>query len=452
MWKSWKRRALAENKTDYSKYRFSWQEYLLCFFKAFFAIGAFTGMFYRSWLGMLAFPAVWKVLYGRDKKNRIQKRKERLSLQFKDTILMVTAGIQAGSSIENAFLDVEREIGVLYGQNSEMGQELALIRKGLTNRVALEQMLLDFGRRSGIEEIRDFTEVFATARHLGGNLKEMIQRTADLTGQRSRDGTLRVARELHAQDPRVRYVSFSRNFGKEAGIYAGLQAAKGDYVATMDADLQDPPALLPQMLDTLLTGEYDCAATRRTTRKGEPPLRSWFARKFYQIINKMSDTEIVDGARDFRLMSRKMTDAVLSMAEYNRFSKGIFSWVGFKTKWFDYENIERVAGTTKWNFWGLFKYSIEGIVGFSTTPLLIAAGAGVLFCILAFIGILFVVVRALMFGDPTSGWPSMVCIILLCSGVQLFCTGIVGEYLAKTYLEVKHRPIYIVAETEEDKK
>ena len=247
----------------------------------------------------------------------------------------------------------------------------------------------------------------------------------------SRDGTLRVARALHAQDPRVRYVSFSRNFGKEAGIYAGLQAAKGDYVATMDADLQD---------------------TRRTTRKGEPPLRSWFARKFYQIINKMSDTEIVDGARDFRLMSRKMTDAVLSMAEYNRFSKGIFSWVGFKTKWFDYENIERVAGTTKWNFWGLFKYSIEGIVGFSTTPLLIAAGAGVLFCILAFIGILFVVVRALMFGDPTSGWPSMVCIILLCSGVQLFCTGIVGEYLAKTYLEVKHRPIYIVAETEEDKK
>ena len=268
----------------------------------------------------------------------------------------------------------------------------------------------------------------------------------------SRDHTWEVIQAQAGRYPQVRGVKFSRNFGKEAGIYAGLQAAKGDYVATMDADLQDPPALLPQMLDTLLTGEYDCAATRRTTRKGEPPLRSWFARKFYQIINKMSDTEIVDGARDFRLMSRKMTDAVLSMAEYNRFSKGIFSWVGFKTKWFDYENIERVAGTTKWNFWGLFKYSIEGIVGFSTTPLLIAAGAGVLFCILAFIGILFVVVRALMFGDPTSGWPSMVCIILLCSGVQLFCTGIVGEYLAKTYLEVKHRPIYIVAETEEDKK
>ena len=266
----------------------------------------------------------------------------------------------------------------------------------------------------------------------------------------SRDNTLSVLRRLAAADRRVRFVSFSRNFGKEAGMLAGLEAATGDYVALMDADLQDPPALLPELYRAVTEEGYDCAATRRTTRKGEPLLRSWFARKFYQIINKMSDTEIVDGARDFRLMSRKMTDAVLSMAEYNRFSKGIFSWVGFKTKWFDYENIERVAGTTKWNFWGLFKYSIEGIVGFSTTPLLIAAGVGVLFCILAFIGIIFVIVRALMFGDPTSGWPSMVCIILLCSGVQLFCTGIVGEYLAKTYLEVKHRPIYIVAETEED--
>ena len=267
----------------------------------------------------------------------------------------------------------------------------------------------------------------------------------------SKDGTLRTARALHEQDSRVRYVSFSRNFGKEAGIYAGLQAAKGDYVATLDADLQDPPALLPAMLDALLTGDYDCAATRRTTRKGEPPIRSWFARMFYKIINKMSDTEIVDGARDFRLMSRKMVDAVLSMAEYNRFSKGIFSWVGFETKWFEYENVERVAGATKWNFWSLFKYSIEGIVGFSTTPLLVAAGVGVLFCLLAFIGVIFVAVRALVFGDPTSGWPSLVCIILLCSGVQLFCTGIVGEYLAKTYLEVKHRPIYIVAETEENR-
>lgn len=236
----------------------------------------------------------------------------------------------------------------------------------------------------------------------------------------SKDRTLQIARELHRKDARVRYISFSRNFGKEAGIYAGLKAAKGDYVATMDADLQ------------------------------EPPVRSWFAKKFYQIINKLSDTEIVDGARDFRLMSRKMTDAVLSMTEYNRFSKGIFSWVGFKTKWIDYKNVERVAGTTKWNFWGLLKYSIEGIVGFSTAPLLMAAGLGLAFCVLAFVGIIIVVVRALMFGDPTSGWPSLVCIILLCSGVQLLCTGIAGEYLAKTYLETKHRPIYIAAETEED--
>ena len=267
----------------------------------------------------------------------------------------------------------------------------------------------------------------------------------------SKDGTLRVARALHDQDPRVRYVSFSRNFGKEAAIYAGLQAARGDYVATLDADLQDPPALLPQMLDALQTGDYDCAATRRTTRAGEPPVRSWFARRFYQLINRLSDTEIVDGARDYRLMSRKMVDAVLAMAEYNRFSKGIFSWVGFQTKWFDYENIERVAGKTKWNFWSLFRYSIEGIVGFSTAPLIVAAGAGVVFCVAAFIGILFVVVRALLFGDPTAGWPSLVCIMLLCSGVQLFCLGIVGEYLAKTYLEVKHRPIYITRETETDR-
>ena len=266
----------------------------------------------------------------------------------------------------------------------------------------------------------------------------------------SRDKTLQVARRLHSADPRVRYVSFSRNFGKEAGIYAGLKAARGDYVATMDADLQDPPALLPQMLDALLSGDWDCAATRRTTRKGEPPVRSWFAHKFYQIINRMSDTEIVDGARDFRLMNRRMTDAVLQLAEYNRFSKDIFSWVGFRTKWFDYENVERVAGKTKWNFWSLFKYSIEGIVGFSTAPLVFAALVGVIFCFAAFCGIIFVAVRALMFGDPTSGWPSMICILLLCSGVQLFCLGIVGEYLSKTYLEVKHRPIYIAQETEAD--
>ena len=262
----------------------------------------------------------------------------------------------------------------------------------------------------------------------------------------SKDGTLRVARELHDADPRVRYVSFSRNFGKEAGIYAGLKAAKGDYVATLDADLQDPPALLPDMLDALLTGDYDCAATRRTTREGEPPVRSWFARMFYRIINKMSDTEIVDGARDFRLMSRKMTDAVLSMAEYNRFSKGIFSWVGFKTKWFAYQNVERVAGQTKWNFWKLLVYSIDGITAFSTAPLLIASFVGILFCVIAFLMIVFIIVRKLIFGDPVSGWPSLVCIILMTSGIQFFCTGILGQYLAKAYMEVKRRPIYLVKE------
>ena len=266
----------------------------------------------------------------------------------------------------------------------------------------------------------------------------------------SKDHSLFEMRRLAQKDMRCRYLSFSRNFGKEAAMYAGLQAAKGDYVTVMDVDLQDPPFLLPKMYAMLQSGTCDCVAARRSSREGEGKIKSFLSNAFYGVINRLSRTEIVSGARDYRLMSRKMTDAVLSMAEYNRFSKGIFSWVGFKTKWFDYENIERVAGTTKWNFWGLFKYSIEGIVGFSTTPLLIAAGVGVLFCILAFIGIIFVIVRALMFGDPTSGWPSMVCIILLCSGVQLFCTGIVGEYLAKTYLEVKHRPIYIVAETEED--
>ena len=266
----------------------------------------------------------------------------------------------------------------------------------------------------------------------------------------SKDGTLRVARQLHDADPRVRYVSFSRNFGKEAGIYAGLQAAKGDYVATLDADLQDPPALLPQMLDTLLTGDWDCAATRRTNRKGEPPIRSFFARMFYKIINRLSDADIVDGARDYRLMRRRMVDAILALPEYNRFSKGIFGWVGFKTKWLEYVNVERVAGETKWSFWKLFLYSLEGIVAFTTAPLALASLIGIIFCVLAFVMILFIIVRTLLFGDPTSGWPSLVCIIFLCSGVQLFCMGVLGQYLAKTYMEVKRRPVYIVRETEQD--
>lgn len=266
----------------------------------------------------------------------------------------------------------------------------------------------------------------------------------------SKDETLGTAKALREKDERVRYLSFSRNFGKEAAIYAGLKAAKGDYAALLDADLQDPPALLPQMLDALLSGEYDCAATRRTTRKGEPPVRSFFSRMFYRLIHKMSDTEIMDGARDYRLMTRKMVDAVLSLGEYNRFSKGIFGWVGFRTKWFAYENIERAAGQTKWNFWKLFRYSIEGIVGFSTAPLAAAALLGLLFCLIAFIMIIVIIVRTLVFGDPTSGWPSLVCIILLCSGAQLFCTGVLGEYLAKTYLEVKRRPLYLLRETSEE--
>lgn len=265
----------------------------------------------------------------------------------------------------------------------------------------------------------------------------------------SKDKTLDIMRKFAEEDPSVHYISFSRNFGKEAGLYAGLQHARGDYVAVMDADLQDPPSLLPEMLEAVMSGEYDCAATRRTTRKGEPPVRSWFAHRFYHIINRDTDTEIVDGARDFRLMSRQMTDAVLSVSEYNRFSKGIFSWVGFRTKWIPYENIERAAGKTKWNFWSLTRYAIEGIVGYTTAPLEYAAFIGFAFFVLSVIGIIFIVVRKLIFGDPVAGWASTVVIILFCSGIQLFCTGIIGEYLSKTYLEVKNRPIYIVAETDQ---
>lgn len=265
----------------------------------------------------------------------------------------------------------------------------------------------------------------------------------------SKDHTLDVARELHKKDERVRYVSFSRNFGKEAGMYAGLEAARGDYVAIMDVDLQDPPALIEEMYEILKNEDYDCVASRRVSRKGEPPIRSFFARCYYKLINKISKTEIVDGARDFRLMTRQMVDSILELKEYNRYSKGIFSWVGYKTKWLEYENVERVAGTTKWSFWKLFLYSLESIVAFSTVPLSIAAVMGILFCLIAFILIIVIIVKTLTVGDPVAGWPSMVCIIFFVSGIQLFCLGIIGQYLAKTYLEVKNRPIYIVKETEE---
>ncbi len=266
----------------------------------------------------------------------------------------------------------------------------------------------------------------------------------------SKDNTLKIMRSLAQQDANVHYVSFSRNFGKEAALLAGLAHAQGDYVAVMDADLQDPPALLPEMYETLQTKMYDCVATRRVTRAGEPPIRSFFARMFYKLINKICKTEIVDGARDFRLMTRQMVNAILSVQEYNRFSKGIFGWVGFRTKWLEYKNIERAAGQTKWSFWKLFVYSLDGITAFSTVPLSVAAVMGMLFCFLAFAMLIFVFVRALIWGDPVGGWPSLVCIILFVGGIQLFCTGILGQYLSKTYLEVKRRPQYIIQETEKD--
>ena len=261
----------------------------------------------------------------------------------------------------------------------------------------------------------------------------------------SKDKTAEEVRKLRAQDERVHLLSFSRNFGKEAAIYAGLQKTQGDFVVLMDADLQDPPSLLPEMYEYIEQG-YDSVATRRVSRKGEPPIRSFFARMFYRIMNRISKTDIVDGARDYRLMTRQVVDAILAMTEYNRFTKGIFGWVGYETKWLEYENVERRKGETKWSFWKLFLYSMEGIIAFSTVPLTLAAVMGALFCVIAFILIIVIIVKTLMFGDPTSGWPSLACIILFVSGVQLFCLGILGQYLSKTYMEVKKRPIYLVKE------
>ena len=263
----------------------------------------------------------------------------------------------------------------------------------------------------------------------------------------SSDDTLKICKELAAKDERVKYISFSRNFCKEAGIYAGFEKAKGDLVCMMDADLQDPPALLPEMVKAIEEEGYDSVATRRVTRKGEPPIRSFFARMFYKLMEKISETEIVDGARDYRLMTRQFVNSLLQLEEYNRFSKGLFGWVGYQTKWLEYENVERAAGETKWSFWKLLLYSIEGIMAFSTVPLAISAVTGILFCAIAFVMILFIIVKTIVFGDPVAGWPSTACIILFVGGVQLFCVGILGQYLAKTYLEVKGRPIYICKET-----
>ena len=263
----------------------------------------------------------------------------------------------------------------------------------------------------------------------------------------SRDNTLAVMKELAAADPRVLYFSFSRNFGKEAAMYAGFCNACGDYIAVMDADLQDPPSLLPEMVRILQSGQYDSVATRRADRAGEPPVRSWFARRFYSLINKISDADIVDGARDFRLMTREMKDAILSMSEYNRFSKGIFGWVGFRTCWLPYKNTERVAGQTKWSFWGLMKYAIDGIISFSQAPLDIASWFGILMTGFSFLMLIFIVIRRLIFGDPVAGWASTICVIIFIGGLQLFCLGIIGQYLAKTYMEVKNRPHFIISET-----
>ena len=266
----------------------------------------------------------------------------------------------------------------------------------------------------------------------------------------SRDGTLSVLRDAARTESNVRYLSFSRNFGKEAAIYAGLQRAKGDYIVVMDADLQHPPEMLREMVATLNAGEYDCAAARRVSRTGEPPLRSFFSRTFYRLMNRISDTEVVDGACDFRMMTRRMVDAILSLQEYNRFSKGIFSWVGFRTKWLPFENRERVAGETKWSFWGLLVYAVQGIVGFSTVPLVLVALLGIILCACSLLMVVYIIIKTLLFGDPVGGWPSMACMVMFLGGVQLFCMGILGEYLAKTYLEVKRRPIYVLSETDED--
>ena len=263
----------------------------------------------------------------------------------------------------------------------------------------------------------------------------------------SKDNTANILKNMADTDSRVKFISFSRNFGKEAALLAGLQYSSGDYTAVMDADLQDPPEMLIDMYEALTNEDYDCAAARRVTRKGEPKIRSWFAKKFYKLINKISNADIEDGARDFRLMKRCVVDAILSMKEYNRFSKGIFGWVGFKTKWIDYENVKRVAGDTKWSFTKLLLYSIDGIVAFSTVPLSVAAFFGILFCFIAFVMILVIITKTLIWGDPVAGYPSMVCIIFLLSGVQLFTIGILGQYIAKTYMETKHRPQFIIRET-----
>lgn len=281
---------------------------------------------------------------------------------------------------------------------------------------------------------------------IANKMKDQVNFELIFVDDGSKDDTLNVTKELNKKDDRIKYISFSKNFGKEAAIFAGLEKSKGDYVAIMDVDLQDPPELLVDMYYGITREGYDCVAAKRVTRRGESKIRSFFAKKFYSIINKISKTEIVDGARDYRLMTKQMVRAVLSVKEYNRFSKGIFSWVGFKTKWLEYKNVERVAGKTSWSFWNLFLYGLEGIIAFSTVPLSIASILGIVLCILAFIYICIIIVKTLIWGDPVGGYPSLICMITFLGGIQLFCTGILGQYLAKVYLETKKRPMYLVKE------
>ncbi len=286
-----------------------------------------------------------------------------------------------------------------------------------------------------------YSKIIETMKQLGGVDKEIL-----FVDDGSKDDTLEIIKKLSKIDKSVNYISFSRNFGKEAAIYAGLKETSGDYVVIMDVDLQDPPELIPTMYKLICDQEYDVIATRRVNREGEPPIRSFFARMFYKIMNKVSDVELVDGARDFRMMKRQVVNAILSLNEYNRFSKGIFGWVGFKTKWLEYENIERTTGETKWSFYKLFLYSLEGISAFSTIPLYISSAIGLLFFIISFFMILFIVTKTIIYGDPVSGWPSTIVIIFLIGGIQLLSIGILGFYLSKTYLETKKRPLFIVKE------
>ncbi len=284
-------------------------------------------------------------------------------------------------------------------------------------------------------------------------MKEIMQKMEHvnfeiiLVNDGSTDGTVSEMKKLAQKDDRIKYIVLSKNFGKEAAMYAGFEYSKGDYIGVMDVDLQDPPDLLEDMYNELKKGEYDCVATRRTTRKGEPPIRSFFARMFYRLINKISKTEMVDGARDYRLMTRQMLNAIVNMKEYNRYSKGLFSFVGFNTKWLEYQNVERVAGETHWSFWKLFKYALEGITAFSTVPLVISSIIGIVFFFISIIAIIYIIINTLLYGNQTSGWPSMICIIFMVTGIQLFCIGIIGQYLSKIYLEVKNRPIYIIKDT-----